>query len=69
MGAPAGKGGAAKRRRLLELQREIEDRFHPRPVWFFKTLNGVEGYLGTGPVMFVGQNPCGVAKLHPYLER
>jgi len=46
-----------KRQWLLELKAEIERQLDRRDPWFFPSQDGVEGYLGTGPVMIVGQRP------------
>jgi len=40
-----------KRRKLEKLRKMIER------VWFYPEYEGVMGYYGTGPIMFVGLNP------------
>jgi uracil-DNA glycosylase len=59
----ASKDGDAKREKLAELRTRMEQRFRhdfPEPdrwLWFFEGNDEVAGYLGTEPVMFVGQRP------------
>ena len=46
-----------KRQQLLEHKAAIERELEGRDPWFFPSQDGVDGYMGTGPVMFVGQRP------------
>lgn len=54
---------AAKREKLVELKMRMEEQFKRdfqepgRWLWFFEGRDEVSGYLGTDPVMFVGQRP------------
>ncbi len=48
----------AKRERLTELETRVKEHFGQKQLWFFKDDSGaIAGYLGTDPVMFVGQRP------------
>ena len=56
------RGVADKQRRLRELRQRMEDHFKlhfpDSRLWFFTDEGGgVDGYLGTEPVMFVGSRP------------
>jgi len=44
-----------KIRQLRALKAEIEEKLEDP--WFYPSQGGVDGYLGTGPVMIVGQRP------------
>ena len=49
---------ATKRQKLAELKTRMKKDFAPEKLWFFKDDSGaIAGYLGTDPVMFVGQRP------------
>lgn len=45
-----------KLKQLQALKRRME-RALDSPLWFFRSENGVDGYWGTDPVMFVGERP------------
>jgi len=53
------EGAMTKRERLLALMAGIQKTnfLEGKEAWFFPKYKGVNGYLGTGKVMFVGKNP------------